>query len=266
MAVTKEGKSQAPSPLLKLLMLVVCTGGIFATYMTYAVIQEWVYLHKDSDGGSFTYTLTLLLVQCAFNFVAAAAWVFGAKQHKTPALVYTVPAFSYIFAMLCSNEALKHVSYPTQALAKSCKLIPVMLVNLLVFGKSHTLQQYFMVVLVTVGIIIFQWVQPKHSNDESTTYGLLLLGGSLLLDGVTGPAQKSIVERYSASAAQLMLYCNGWAIVYVVAAMVIFGEGLNGIRYILDPKNTTLVQYLLLFSVCSAVGQIFIFITVNRFG
>ena len=36
--------------------------------------------------------------------------------------------------MIFSNNALKHVTYPTQVLAKSCKMIPVLLAGT-IFGS-----------------------------------------------------------------------------------------------------------------------------------
>ncbi len=65
-------------------------------------------------------------------------------------------SFSYIGAMFSSNLSLKFVSYPTQArrrpwhasaadrrgqaLAKCCKLIPVMLMRIIVNKKVYTLR------------------------------------------------------------------------------------------------------------------------------
>ena len=40
-------------------------------------------------------------------------------------------ALSYIGAMFCSNFAIQFTSYPTQVLVKSCKMVPVMLVNMI---------------------------------------------------------------------------------------------------------------------------------------
>jgi UDP-galactose transporter B1 len=63
-----------------------------------------------------------------------------------------------------------------------------------------------------------------------------------------------------------MFYTNFWAILYIVVSMVLTGEGLGGFAIMLDPANTTLQHYLALFCVCSALGQIFIFLTVKNYG
>lgn len=87
--------------------------------------------------------------------------------------------------MLCSNEALKYVNYPTQALAKSCKMLPVMAAQVLVFGKRYSLLEYLYVVLVTAGIIVFRW-KGGSSTEENSSFGLLLLFGVCFHSG-SGP-------------------------------------------------------------------------------
>jgi UDP-galactose transporter B1 len=52
---------------------------------------------------------------------------------------------------MSSNEALKYVSFPTQVLAKSCKMVPVMAIKVIKFGETYQSQDYAVVVLVTLG-------------------------------------------------------------------------------------------------------------------
>ena len=53
-----------------------------------------------------------------------------------------VISLTYLLAMFCSNESIKWVAYPTQALGKSCKIVPVMLFNVLVAGRKYSLREY----------------------------------------------------------------------------------------------------------------------------
>lgn len=43
----------------------------------------------------------------------------------------------YLLAMACSNESLRFVSYPFQSLAKSCKLIPVMMSRVILLKAKY---------------------------------------------------------------------------------------------------------------------------------
>ena len=137
-----------------------------------------------------------------------------------PTAEYIRIAVAYIGAMFASNVALNYVSYPTQvymvsvllqpviamvqALAKCCKLIPVMAMGILINGKRYKVKQklpdnlsivlnalqlreYVNVALITLGIVCFNMLKTsdKVAADEpaSSWMGLGLLFLSLALDG-----------------------------------------------------------------------------------
>jgi solute carrier family 35 (UDP-galactose transporter), member B1 len=53
--------------------------------------------------------------------------------------------------MLASNEALRHVSYPTQVLGKSIKPVPIMLLGVAIAGKRYHLMKYLGVLMIVIG-------------------------------------------------------------------------------------------------------------------
>ena len=167
--------------------------------------------------------------------------------------------------MLFSNESLKYVNYPTQALAKSCKMIPVLLVDTLFYGKSHGIGKFLFVGFVTSGIILFR-SQGSEKDEHNTIFGLFLLFMSLLMDGFTAPKQQELKRLYHPTVYEAMLYCNFWALLGLIALLFVSGEGVEGFNYIALEENRGFLDSLLLFSACSAVGQLVIFYTVHTFG
>jgi UDP-galactose transporter B1 len=180
--------------------LCLCTQGLFS--------------FTGTGGEKFTATLFFLLVQCLTNTLVAGAALLALGVGSSasgspirpaggsdlspspPALDYVTAGVSYISAMLCSTEALKHVTLPMQALGKSCKMVPVMLFGFLIRGKRYSLRETLAVLLITAGISVFQ--QKKSSaggagaagrEEGHASYGLVLLFLSLVLDGVTGACQ-----------------------------------------------------------------------------
>ena len=225
--------------------LLVCVVGIYVSYLAYGVLQEALY-REQSDGTTFAATAFVLLVQCLGNAVIALACsvvndavgfekrvAFVGKgsdgETKThPLRPYwrvlagrdvLLVAFVYVFAMYTSNEALKYVSYPAQALAKSCKMVPVMIGSIVLAGKKYALQKYAAVALVTLGITAFQFATPSkkgkggHKSGDagpSEAAGLGLLAVSLVLDGLSGPGQE-LIKRHGLTNFQQMLAANTWA-------------------------------------------------------
>lgn len=182
-----------------------------------------------------------------------------------PLQPFAFTSFAYLGAMLCSNEALKHVSYPTQALGKSCKMIPVMLMGVLIRRKKYTMREYICVLLITVGIAVFQLgkASAKHAAQENSSYGLVLLFLSLTLDGISGPKQEEIAQTLRPSVHQQMLYTNLWAVIYTGAGALLTGQALSGLFFCVE--NPAILNSVFYFSVCSALGQNFIYFTIQQF-
>jgi UDP-galactose transporter B1 len=190
--------------------------------------------------------------------------------------------------------ALGYIDYITFILAKSCKLLPVMLLQLTVFRKRYPLYKYMVVVLVTLGVAIFTLHHPsvaskaaKHSNktaaaaSSGTAWGLLLLGVNLLFDGVFNSTQDYIFATYKPySGPQMMCAQNILAVAFNLAYLVIaprLASTQLGAFFSL-PRTDELGDALafvqrhpqvgidvLAFSVCGAFGQVFIFYTLATF-
>lgn len=193
----------------------------------------------------------------------------------------SIISVSYSTAMLTSNEALKYVSYPFQALAKSCKMVPVMLANVLI-GVKYQWHQYFAVFLITVGILIFQFKsssspppphhhhpggggagqqQQQSHHDDSSLSGFVLLFASLALDGVTGSNQYLFDKEFALSTHELMFGMNLFSSLFIFICMLLTNELERGIVYV--SNHPWIIQDILLFGLCSAMGQNFIFYTIT---
>lgn len=252
--------------------LLICTLGIYACYLGYGLAQEGVY-KPTAKGEKFGFTAFLLLAQCFTNaifalLVLAYKAATGAEK-DAPALAPIlfslkplVMSGSYVTAMFCSNEALKFVSYPTQAVGKSCKMIPVMLMGVILGTKKYGFMDYFCVALITAGIVMFNLAKSK-AGGENSTVGLALLFASLVLDGTTGSVQEGIQGKHKTSSTQMMFLCNFWAIVFAGAACVAQGQLEPALAFVAN--NPDFQVKLGIFSLASALGQNFIFLTIQWF-
>jgi adenosine 3'-phospho 5'-phosphosulfate transporter B2 len=62
-------------------------------------------------------------------------------------------ATSNLLSSVCQYEALKYVSFPTQVLAKSCKMVPVMLMGYAVSRRGYSTLDWLVALAVTGGAL-----------------------------------------------------------------------------------------------------------------
>ena len=67
-----------------------------------------------------------------------------------------------MLAMASANEALRYVSYATQVLGKSCKMVPVMIGGVAA-GRKFPRAQYLQVLAITLGVAVFNFGKKASS-------------------------------------------------------------------------------------------------------
>lgn len=243
-----------------------CAAGIYVCYLRYGLLQERIYATAFGDGEHFRYSGFLVAVQCTANAAVAAAVLLAGGNGLGvgwPALPeYMGVSLSYLSAMLFSFTALGHMSYPMQALGKSCKMIPVMLMGIVIRKKVYSAREFCAVGLITVGVAMFSWKGGK-SSVATSPLGAALLFMSLFMDGVTGPMQERLVARHKPSTHMLMFGQNLCSVAWLAVGLVVTGEGARALAFV--TRFPAVMPDILLFAAVSAIGQNFIFYTVRNF-
>lgn len=256
-------------------VLLVAAGGIYASYLTQGVVQEALSMKRFGlQQERFPYLKALNGIQSVACFVWAALLLAATRSRKSavtpPFWAFWKPGVTNSIGPACGFEALKSISYPAQVLAKSCKMIPVMVVGTVVGGKRYSTAEYLCVALIAGGISLFAsqgsaQVQQKLAAPNAPL-GYFLCFMNLALDGYTNASQDSIHEKYKdASAVHTMCWMNFWCGLYYLAYL--FGVTTTGpelIRFCVQHREAG--WDLLLFCLCGAIGQLFIFFTIRRYG
>ncbi|RWR79744.1 UDP-galactose/UDP-glucose transporter 3 [Cinnamomum micranthum f. kanehirae] len=174
------------------------------------------------------------------------------------------------------KKRFEHLSFLNLAqnvvLAKSSKMIPVMLMGTLVYGIKYTFPEYVCTFLVAGGVSAFALLKTSSKTISKLAhpnaplgYGLCFL--NLALDGFTNATQDSISLRYpKTSAWDIMLGMNLWGTIYNVVYMFAWphGGGFEAVQFC--KQHPEVAWDIFLYCLCGAVGQNFIFLTISRFG
>ncbi|KAL9127504.1 MAG: hypothetical protein Q9217_003634 [Psora testacea] len=283
-----------------LTQLIICVAGIYASFLSWALLQERITTTTYGSPSSperFTYSVFLNTIQSTFAALVGYVYLLftASRTQPTPSIF---PARSILFPLVLvaitsslaspfGYASLSHIDYITFILAKSCKLLPVMFLHLTVFRKSYPLYKYMVVALVTAGVAVFTLYHPSSSKKASSprtsnsAWGLLLLGINLLFDGLTNSTQDHIFSTHrSYKGPQMMVAQNILSTLLTVSYLFLsplfpsslsFGSSPttdeNELSAALDfiARNPSIFPAIISFAACGAIGQIFIYYTLSRF-
>lgn len=136
------------------------------------------------------------------------------QSKDAPFYMYCPASVSNSVSSWAQYEALKYVSFPAQVLSKSCKIIPVMIVGILINKKSYPFIEYFEALAITAGVSLFSFSQKSIAldGDGSSVYGVMLLVLYLGCDSVTSQWQSKVYKQYGVDQFQMMLGVNVWSL------------------------------------------------------
>lgn len=253
-----------------------CVVGIYACYCTFGYIQEEIYMVGDRESGDmFVYSIFLVFATCFTNTLLALVWSmykhnmnsYKAIEHLSMDTYKSIllTSITCVMSMLCTNYALTHVNYPTQILVKSAKMVPIIVGGFMLFGRRYPLYDYVAVIVITGALIMFNFSKKKSVHEtEETFLGLLFLVISLVCDGFTGPRQDEIIKTTPhLSSNVLMGFTNFFCACFAGICCLVFERSAP---FFFCLRHPSIVPLVTCFCLTAALGQTFIFKTLERFG
>lgn len=273
--------------------LLLCALGIYASFLIWALVQEpLTYYPWPETGEKFKAPNVIAVAQSAIAIVVGYAYLHLKKHEYTPLqLLWDYKKEMALISLTQSSSAplaqysLQYVDYLTYMLAKSCKIIPVLVVHMVLYRTPIPHQKKLVAILVTTGVIIFT-VGGHKGNDSSSfensntqsTLGHILLVSSLLMDGLTNATQdkmmksnKSYLAKHKKSqriitGSHMMFSLNLFILLWNALYMIVYDrDQLNKAIFMLKSESQ-LPLYLAIYALCGAIGQCFIFYTLEHFG
>mmetsp|Transcript_12170 Transcript_12170/g.28902 ORF Transcript_12170/g.28902 Transcript_12170/m.28902 type:complete len:363 (-) Transcript_12170:75-1163(-) len=268
------------------LSLLMVSSGICCSYWLYGYLQEKL-ITKSRLGATF-----VLVIQTLANVVVATVWQTIERKKasssksdndkKKPSslglnqpLLFLTSA-CYVFAMIGSNESLRFVPYPVAVLAKSCKLIPTMVMGRLIEGRRYAVQQWMAAFSISAGIALFNYsrmgahdgddASSSNTNDDHYWKGMALLCLSLGMDGFLGACQGMLKrpggtrQQRPPTAVETMMFINVYSLLLLVPLATVSGQMADGIRLLMDSEQ--LRFNIAILNGVVAIGQIFIFLCI----
>lgn len=259
-------------------LLALGIGGIYASYLTQGIVSEFLSTKRYGPNlERFKHLEALNGAQSLVCFVWAWLVLFiegtRSKDKSTDYPSWTAywkAGITNCIGPACGLFALKNISFTAQVLAKSCKMVPVMIAGTLLHGKSYSALEYTCMTLIGIGVALFarkgssKVTAKLASPNAALGYGLCFL--NLAFDGYTNAAQDEINRNYPKNSPNhMMCWMNFWtSVYYALYLFLLTGNGWEMINFC--SMHVDAAFDVLMFCACGAVGQLFIFFTIKAFG
>jgi UDP-galactose transporter B1 len=253
----------------KIFQLVFGSIGIYSTYLYYSVLQEDLFRYRDSHGVGFSFVWFLQVVESAMDLCIGRLGrkAYSGGENFPRKLFFKSGASQLAGKVLMSLSLAAGLSFPIVVLAKSAKIVPVMLGQLILGGSNYTTRDYIFAGLLVCGTTLLSIGKSSpHETGNDTIMGLFLIILSLLSDGVTGGLQKKLKKETAHLDLGMYDFLYHSHISMMTVALVachVTGEIWSAPQYILE--NPSIARNVLMVCLCSAAGQCFIFYVITAF-
>mmetsp|Transcript_27197 Transcript_27197/g.41676 ORF Transcript_27197/g.41676 Transcript_27197/m.41676 type:complete len:382 (+) Transcript_27197:70-1215(+) len=250
--------------------LLIGAGGVYAAFLYYGSLQEDVFRYVSADGNSFKQAWFLQVLEALANVVIGFAGMqLMGPTKNIPLPMFAISGASQVTAKACTSLALANgLSFPVATLAKSGKMAPVMAGSLLLGGATYSVREYVQVAMIIGGTAVVSMGKKKGGSQSNSALGVAYIIGSLVLDGVTAGFQKRLKAETAKAGVKpkpydFMFWTNLFMCGTAVVVALALGEFTSGLAYC--ASNPEILPMIVKFSLCSAVGQSFIFYTIANF-
>jgi len=250
--------------------LLIGAGGVYAAFLYYGSLQEDVFRYVSADGNSFKQAWFLQVLEALANVVIGFAGMqLMGPTKNIPLPMFAISGASQVTAKACTSLALANgLSFPVATLAKSGKMAPVMAGSLLLGGATYSVREYVQVAMIIGGTAVVSMGKKKGGSQSNSALGVAYIIGSLMLDGVTAGFQKRLKAETAKAGVKpkpydFMFWTNLFMCGTAVVVALALGEFTSGLAYC--ASNPEILPMIVKFSLCSAVGQSFIFYTIANF-
>jgi len=268
--MTETTTTTAKAALPDWAKLLIGAGGIYASFLYYGSLQEDVFRYAAPDGSQFKQAWFLQVLEALANVIIGFVGMLITGPTKgLPLRMFAVSGASQVSAKACTSLALANgLSFPVATLAKSGKMAPVMAGSLILGGASYTAREYLQVAAIILGTAIVSMGKKKGGGSSSSTMGVAYIIMSLVLDGVTAGCQKRLKTETAKQGVKPKPYdFMFWTNLFMCLTALVIAAGLGEIQtgWAFCQANPEIWSKIIKFSICSAVGQSFIFYTIANF-
>eukprot|EP00755_Sulcionema_specki_P009357 Sspe_Gene.43492::Locus_21208_Transcript_2_3_Confidence_0.750_Length_663::g.43492::m.43492/K15277/SLC35B3, PAPST2; solute carrier family 35 (adenosine 3'-phospho 5'-phosphosulfate transporter), member B3 len=103
--------------------------------------------------------------------------------------------------------ALNYVNMPAKILFKSCKLLPVMVIGVILRTERHRAVDYACAAVMCLGLWVFSTADVR-SAAQFSFLGVIMLGFAVTADAIAPNVQQRLLQQLRQKKEEVVLYTN----------------------------------------------------------
>lgn len=267
--ISKEEEAPAGRTMAQRLKLLQGALGIYFFFIQYGRLQERVVKFKSPSGEKFDAIWFLQVVDALANMlVGGVGRYIGATPAAVPQQFLAVSGLFQVYAKYAFSASLAAgVSFHVATLAKSAKMVPVMIGSFL-SGQSFGTRQIAQAAAIVGGTSMVTMSEGAGKSGSSSMAGLSYIALALACDGAVGGVQKKMKIWCKKQGMEYQAYNQMyWTNFYMMLGALFAAASRNELRkgWTFCRKNPEVLKLILMFSACGALGQASIFSTISAF-
>lgn len=141
-----------------------------------------------------------------------------------------------------------------------------MIMGRIISRNKYEVYEYLVAMTISMGMILFLSGSYDHSKHTpiTTITGLFLLCLYMVFDSFTSNWQSEIFKSYGITSLQMMAGVNLFSTMFTSASLFVQGGFAEGLQF--SSEHPKFLVDCVILSVSSAIGQLFIFFTISKFG
>jgi adenosine 3'-phospho 5'-phosphosulfate transporter B2 len=254
--------------MMKSLLIALC---LQVCFIAYGVLKEMIVVQDNVDSALLVLSTRVMSVVCATCalLITEGRVNFGG-----------VPFTSFLYfgitnelSTLAGYKMLRYLAFPVQVMAKSCKLLPSMLMGRMVNGTQHTAWQYAQAASAMICVVVMHLSEEHKETKGGSANGwtgnliaVTLLIAFFVCDSFTSQYQTALYKKHpNLSQTQMMLAGNFMglliSLVFVVSSWSSVSKSLAQVV-----ANPGVAGRMLALGLSGAMGQFCIYTAIKVLG
>jgi adenosine 3'-phospho 5'-phosphosulfate transporter B3 len=241
----------------------ILTVGSLVCSIGFSALQEGVTrVPGFKFSGWMTLITTVAYMACALIEMVATKGKIEKKGSWSNYVALSTMTFGGMYA---TNYALKFLNYATRIVAKSSKVIPVMIFSTIINGKKYNWKEWGAVGCLVIGIILFT-LGDVASMPSFSPIGIVLITAALCIDAITSNFEERVFFRVKtpSSHSEVLFFASLFGSIWSFASCYLTGELGPAIAH--SVANPSVVPSILSFSVLGYASVSFILGMIKFFG